>query len=72
MCLIGCRDSKSRIPFTIANSSLAIGLLLQQFVHPSGQIAKDCLHAACGFLLGLSIAINLKLVLARRRRANCA
>ena len=71
MCLIDCRHSKSRIPLMIANSSLAIGLLLKQFVHPSSQMGTNWLHAVCGFLLGLSIALNLKLVLARRRRANC-
>jgi hypothetical protein len=25
----------------------------------NGQMVKNCLHAACGFLLGLSIAISL-------------
>jgi hypothetical protein len=49
--------------------SLVVGLLLWLFVHPSGQIEKNWLHAVCGFLLGLSVTINLMgLVFARRCR----
>ena len=43
----------------LANISLVIGLLLWLFVHPAGQIEQNWLHAICGFLLGLSIAVNL-------------
>jgi len=70
MCLIHRRDPKFRLSFLIANLSLVLSLLLELFAHPSGQLAKDWLHALCGFLLGISIVINLKLVLARRR-ARC-
>jgi hypothetical protein len=43
----------------IGNLSPVAGLLLWNFVHPSGQIEKTWLHGACGLLLGVSIAINL-------------
>jgi zinc transporter ZupT len=42
----------------VANLSLAVGLLLSVFVHPSGQLQRDWLDAICGFLLGLSITMN--------------
>jgi zinc transporter ZupT len=43
----------------LANLSLAVGLLLFVFVHPAGQVERNWLHAVCGFLLGVSIAVNL-------------
>jgi hypothetical protein len=43
----------------LANISLVIGLLLWFFVHPVGQVERNWLHAICGFLLGLSITVNL-------------
>ena len=52
-------DPKTRRLMAIANISLVIGLLLWLFVQPSGQIEKNWLHATSGFLLGLSITINL-------------
>ena len=60
-------DPKTRRLLAIGNMSLVVGLLLWLFVHPSGQIEKNWLHAVCGFLLGLSITINLMgLIFARR------
>jgi hypothetical protein len=62
-------DPKTRRLLAIGNISLVVGLLLWLFVHPSGQIEKNWLHAVCGFLLGLSVTINLMgLVFARRCR----
>jgi hypothetical protein len=62
-------DPKTRRLLAIGNMSLVVGLLLWLFVHPSGQIEKNWLHAVCGFLLGLSVTINLMgLVFARRCR----
>jgi hypothetical protein len=62
-------DPKARFTLFIANISLVVGLLLEQFAHPAGQMERNWLHGVCGFLLGLSITINLRsLILARRRR----
>jgi hypothetical protein len=68
MCVSNRQDRKSRISLLIANTSLVIGLLLQQFAHPAGQLERNTLHAVCGFLLGLSIVINL---LMHRRARSC-
>jgi len=52
-------DSKARRLIAIGNLCMAVGLLLMLFVHPSGNTGRNWLHAVTGFLLGLSIAINL-------------
>jgi hypothetical protein len=52
-------DKKSRRLMALANFALVLGLSLWLLVHPSGQVERNWLHAACGFLLGLSITINL-------------
>ena len=52
-------DPRTRGRMVFANLCLAVGLLLSVFVHPAGQIEQNWLHAACGFLLGVSIAVNL-------------
>ncbi len=52
-------DPKTKRLIAIGNLSLAIGLLLLNFPHPSGQIERNWLHGVGGFLLGLSITINL-------------
>jgi hypothetical protein len=63
-------DAKTRRWLAKGNISLIMGLLLWMFIHPHGQTAKDWLDGVCGFLLGLSIAINLLgLWKARRCRA---
>lgn len=63
-------NMKTRRLVVIANVSLAIGLLLWNFVHPSDQIERNWVHGVCGFLLGVSIAINLfGVILAHRCRA---
>ena len=60
-------DPKTRRLLAIGNIALVSGLLLWLFVHPAGQIERNWLHAVCGFLLGLSVTINLmELVFARR------
>ena len=62
-------DPKARRQIAIANLSLATGLLLILFVHPSGNIGRNWLHAVSGFQLGRSIVINLfALRFARRCR----
>ena len=46
-------DPKMRSKMALASISLIIGLLLWLFVHPTGQIEQNWLHAVCGFLLGV-------------------
>jgi hypothetical protein len=64
-------DPKTRRWMALGNISLVIGLLLWMFVHPAGQTAKDWHDGVCGFLLGLSITINL-FGLRRARRCRVA
>jgi len=52
-------EPKARGRRFFANLCLVVGLLLWIFVHPAGTIERDCVHAICGFLLGLSITVNL-------------
>lgn len=68
MCIPNRRlNPKARRLIAVANLCLAAGLLLWNFVHPSGNIAREWLHGVCGALLGISIGINLfGLRLARR------
>lgn len=61
---------RNRALFVIANVALATGLLLwnfREYVWPSNTVARAGVEAACGFLLGLSIAINLRMVWMSRR-----
>ncbi|MGA9584793.1 MAG: hypothetical protein WBQ95_05660 [Terracidiphilus sp.] len=51
----------------IGNWSLAAGLALWTWTSRTGEHGQPWLHAWCGFLLGLSIAINLRAVATRRR-----
>ena len=52
-------DRRGKIIAQIGRFSLVAGLLLWMFVHPTGQFEKNWLQALTGFLLGLSITINL-------------
>jgi hypothetical protein len=59
-------DPKSRFALFIANISLVIGLLLWNFrmeIH----VNQNLLHGVCGFLLGISIAMNLRWLIRARR-----
>jgi hypothetical protein len=71
MCLSNRQlDANTKHLMSIGNLCLVAGLLLWNFVHPSSQIQKDWLHGIYGFLMGLSITINLcALRFARRRGA---
>jgi hypothetical protein len=63
-------DTRTKRLMAIGNLCLVAALLLWNFVHPSSQIQKDWLHGIYGFLMGLSITINLcALRFARRRGA---
>ena len=62
---------KGRILLFIANVSLVIGLLLwnfREYILASNPLERDLLHAVCGFLLGLSITINLRMAMLSRHR----
>lgn len=60
MCLLRRQlDPKARRRVVLANLSLAAGLLLRVLVHPAGQMERNWLDAICGFMIGLSIAVNL-------------
>ena len=68
MCLTDLKDSrKLRRMTALANGSLAAGLLLRLFVHPTGSIFHNALDFTVGLLLGLSITVNLHMVLIRKR-----
>jgi hypothetical protein len=66
-------DRKSRVLLFIANISLVIGLLLwnfREYIYPSNPGVRIGLHASCGFLLALSITINLRMAILKRRRCD--
>jgi hypothetical protein len=68
MCLPDRMDRKNRTPLAIANLCLGVGLMLwnfREYIH----VDRNWLHAACGFLLGLSITINLRWIVCTRRRS---
>ncbi|MGD0940722.1 MAG: hypothetical protein ABR905_13540 [Terracidiphilus sp.] len=52
-------DPKARGRMLLANISLTIGLVLWLFVHPASQVERNWFHGISGFLLGVSITINL-------------
>lgn len=52
-------DRKSRRLFAIADLCLPAGLILLILLHPASQLERNWLHGVAGFLLGLSITINL-------------
>jgi hypothetical protein len=47
---------------------LAIGLSLQLFVHPEAGVKLNVVHAVFGFLIGISVVLNLKAVILTRRQ----
>jgi hypothetical protein len=69
MCWMDRKESrKLRWMHVLANASLALGLLLRLFVHPTGTSQHAALDFAVGLLLGVSIAVNFHVVLLRKRR----
>lgn len=62
--LLGSRFRRQR---SVANACLVVGLSLWLFVHPATEGLKDSLHAFIGFLLGVSIALNLTAIRCRQR-----
>ena len=68
MCLIGSQDSrKSRRLLAIGCACLAIAMPLRLLFHPSRETAHIALDFAFGLLMGVSIALNLMAVIARKR-----
>jgi hypothetical protein len=62
-------DPKARRMRAIGCISLALALVLRQFIEPAGQIEQNWVHAASGFFLGLSIvAIFAGLIRCRRAK----
>jgi len=61
------RDRKSRWLFAIANLSLAVGLMLRVLVQPASGLARNWMDGLCGLLLGISIGMNVMLVIKARR-----
>jgi hypothetical protein len=61
------RDPKARRMMAIANFSLAVGLLVNLFVHPAARSANYVNHFVSGLLIGVSLAINLRLLWLGRR-----
>ncbi len=47
---------------------LTPGLLLPYRLHPVSNIGNDALHAFCGLMPGIYIAINLRAAICRQRR----
>jgi hypothetical protein len=61
------RDPRVRRLLFIANLCLVAGLLPRLFPEPASPQTRMVLHAACGVLLGIAIAMNLSgLRLSRR------
>jgi hypothetical protein len=49
--------------------SLIVGILAQRFVHPPGDFWQGFVAGISGVLIGLSIVLNLRGLMLRRRRA---
>jgi len=68
MCILNSEDERStRTRTTFANLSLAVGLILWVFVHPNSAAWESPVHFASGLLLGVSIAVRLKMRYSSRR-----
>jgi hypothetical protein len=66
-------SKKSRLMLSAGMFVLAASLILFTQVHPATSTAKDWLDGISGFLMGISIALNLgSILVARRQRSSCA
>jgi len=52
--------------------ALIIALFSQRFLHPSGLIGENAIDAVNGFLIGISIGLNLLALVLGRRTERCA
>lgn len=59
---------KNRLWMVVANLCLCCGIVLGAVMHPAGQAAKDWTDGVRGLLMGLSIGVNLMVVMKARRR----
>jgi hypothetical protein len=73
MCLSD-RNPNPRTILRIGMALLAVALISQRFVHPAPGFGEDAADAIRGFLLGLSIGLNLMAVWLGSRRGwgSCA
>ncbi|MGA3128103.1 MAG: hypothetical protein ABSD13_15475 [Candidatus Korobacteraceae bacterium] len=61
------REKKSMVQ--LGRICLVVGLGAPMVIHPVSQAGRNWLHAACGFMLGLSITVMLMTM--RRSRRCC-
>ena len=61
---------RNRLWLVVANMCLCAGIALGAVTHPAGQAAKNWTDGARGLLMGLSIGINL-MVMMRVRISTC-
>ena len=58
---------KNRLWLAVANLCLCAGIALGAVTHPAGQAAKNWTDGVQGLLMGLSIGVNLMVVMRARR-----
>lgn len=63
---------KAKAMWTVGTLSVSLAVLLRMFVHPSTALATNWLDGVSGFLVGISIVLNLGSVMIRNRLRNCA
>jgi len=63
---------KVKIMWTVGTLSISVALLLRMFVHPSTALGTNWLDGISGFLVGISIVLNLGSVIIRNRLRKCA
>ena len=63
---------KAKAMWTVGTLSVSFALLLRMFVHPSTAVGTNWLDGLFGFLVGISITLNLGSVIIRNRLRNCA
>jgi hypothetical protein len=71
MCVVESRLSRRNgMWLVVANLCLCAGIALGVVMHPAGQAAKDWMDGVRGLLVGLSIGVNLMVVMRARRPAS--
>jgi hypothetical protein len=58
---------KAKAMWTVGTLSVSLVLLLRMFVHPSTAFGTNWLDGISGFLVGISIVLNLGSVMIRKR-----
>lgn len=62
---------KAKAMWTLGTLSVSFAVLLHMFVHPSTALAVNWLDGISGFLVGISIVLNLGSVVIRNRLRHC-